>query len=72
MLLKVICINGNFLVYFFRKAAITLKDMFNNIQESSTKPTPRMVIVGQLFDIKRWLDPFINRIAGISKAHHFW
>jgi hypothetical protein len=46
--------------------------MYNNVLSSSTNPKPHVHLVGQLYDIREWLGPYVNRIEGISKAHHFW
>lgn len=46
--------------------------MYNNILTSSTNPEPTVHLIGQLYDVRDWLSPFVQRIKGISKAHHFW
>lgn len=60
------------IIHFFRDSAKTLLNMRNNILSSTGNPEPSIHLLGQLFDIKRWMSPFVNSINGISKAHHFW
>ena len=69
-----ICRPGNSLIdilYFFSNSAWTIPDMYNLVRESMDNLTPEVILLGQVFDIKGWLAPYINQIDGITAGHHF-
>lgn len=42
------------------------------VVRTSLKKNPEVNLLGEVFDIKAWIDPFINTLDKISAAHHFW
>lgn len=56
---------------YCRENAWTIPELKDRVQESLAEEC-RAMILGTVFDIRAWLDPCINLLAGITVAHHFW